>query len=96
VKGAAVELPRGLRINCISPTVLVESEAYYPNFAGFIPVPAWEVGRAYLRRCRRQSPGASSRCTRRTADEGGREIHLRLGLQQLYFRQNRAGVREGH
>src|SRR6266851_4386718 len=25
VKGAAVELPRGLRINCISPTVLAES-----------------------------------------------------------------------
>jgi NAD(P)-dependent dehydrogenase (short-subunit alcohol dehydrogenase family) len=28
VKGAAVELPRGLRINCISPTVLAESVAY--------------------------------------------------------------------
>jgi hypothetical protein len=49
VKGAAVELPRGLRINCISPTVLAESVAYHAYFAGFIPVPAWEVGQAYLR-----------------------------------------------
>jgi NAD(P)-dependent dehydrogenase (short-subunit alcohol dehydrogenase family) len=49
VKGAAVELPRGLRINCISPTVLAESVAYHPYFPGFVPVPAWEVGQAYLR-----------------------------------------------
>ena len=49
VKGAAVELPRGLRINCISPTVLAESVAYHAYFAGFIPVIAWEVGQAYLR-----------------------------------------------
>src|SRR5580704_4279252 len=32
VKGAAVELPRGLRINCISPTVLAESVAYHALF----------------------------------------------------------------
>jgi hypothetical protein len=49
VKGAAVELPRGLRINCISPTVLAESVGYHAYFAGFIPVTAWEVGQAYLR-----------------------------------------------
>jgi NAD(P)-dependent dehydrogenase (short-subunit alcohol dehydrogenase family) len=49
VKSAAVELPRGIRINCISPTVLTESVAYHPFFPGFIPVPAWEVGQAYLR-----------------------------------------------
>ncbi len=49
VKGAAGELPRGLRINCISPTVLTESVGYHPYFPGFIPVPAWEVGQAYLR-----------------------------------------------
>jgi NAD(P)-dependent dehydrogenase (short-subunit alcohol dehydrogenase family) len=49
VKGAAAELPRGLRINCISPTVLTESVGYHPYFPGFIPVPAWEVGQAYLR-----------------------------------------------
>jgi NAD(P)-dependent dehydrogenase (short-subunit alcohol dehydrogenase family) len=49
VKAAAVELPRGVRINCISPTVLTESVAYHPYFPGFIPVDAWEVGQAYLR-----------------------------------------------
>jgi NAD(P)-dependent dehydrogenase (short-subunit alcohol dehydrogenase family) len=49
VKAAAVELPRGVRINCISPTVLTESVAYHPYFPGFIPVDAREVGQAYLR-----------------------------------------------
>ena len=49
VKAAAVELPCGVRINCISPTVLTESVAYHPYFPGFIPVDAWEVGQAYLR-----------------------------------------------
>jgi NAD(P)-dependent dehydrogenase (short-subunit alcohol dehydrogenase family) len=49
VKGAAVELPRGLRINCISPTVLAESVAYHAYFPGFVPIPAWDVGQAYLR-----------------------------------------------
>src|SRR5580658_10462975 len=44
VKGAAVELPRGVRINCISPTVLAESVAYHAFFTGFIQVSAWEVG----------------------------------------------------
>jgi len=49
VKAAAVELPRGLRINCVSPTVLAESTAYHAYFAGFTPVPAREVALAYLR-----------------------------------------------
>src|SRR5271170_272139 len=49
VKASAVELPRGLRINCISPTVLTESVAYHAYFPGFILVSAWEVGQAYLR-----------------------------------------------
>jgi NAD(P)-dependent dehydrogenase (short-subunit alcohol dehydrogenase family) len=49
VKASAVELPRGIRINCISPTVLAESEAYHAYFTGFTPVPAAEVARAYLR-----------------------------------------------
>jgi NAD(P)-dependent dehydrogenase (short-subunit alcohol dehydrogenase family) len=49
VKGAATELPRGLRINCISPTVLNESIAYHLYFPGFIPVDVYEVGQAYLR-----------------------------------------------
>jgi NAD(P)-dependent dehydrogenase (short-subunit alcohol dehydrogenase family) len=49
VKAAAVELPRGVRINCVSPTVLTESVAYHAYFPGFIPVDAREVGQAYLR-----------------------------------------------
>ncbi len=41
VRAAAVELPRGLRINAVSPGVLTESlEAYGPYFRGFEPVPA--------------------------------------------------------
>jgi NAD(P)-dependent dehydrogenase (short-subunit alcohol dehydrogenase family) len=48
-KAAAVELPRGVRINCISPTVLTESVTYHPFFPGFIPVDAQEVGQAYVR-----------------------------------------------
>ncbi len=49
VEAAATELPRGLRINCISPTVLAESVAYHQYFPGFEPVPASDVARAYLR-----------------------------------------------
>ncbi|HQS47481.1 MAG: short chain dehydrogenase [Rhizobiales bacterium 17-65-6] len=49
VKASAVELPRGVRINCISPTVLAESVAYHAYFTGFTPVTAAEVALAYLR-----------------------------------------------
>lgn len=49
VKAAATELPRGVRINCVSPTVLTESAAIRPLFPGFVPVPAAEVALAYLR-----------------------------------------------
>ena len=49
VKAAAVELPRGVRINCISPTVLAESVAYHAYFTGFTPVPVAEVALAFLR-----------------------------------------------
>ena len=49
VKAAAVELPRRVRINCISPTVLAESVAYHSIFAGFTPVPTAEVALAFLR-----------------------------------------------
>ncbi len=49
VRGAATELPRGVRINCVSPTVLEESTAYHPYFPGFTPVPARDVALAYLR-----------------------------------------------
>lgn len=49
VKAVSLELPRGIRINCISPTVLTESPAYHPFFPGFIPVDNWKVARAYER-----------------------------------------------
>jgi NAD(P)-dependent dehydrogenase (short-subunit alcohol dehydrogenase family) len=49
VKAVAVELPRGIRINGISPTVLTESTEYHPSFPGFIPVDAAEVAQAYVR-----------------------------------------------
>ncbi len=46
---AAVELPRGIRINCVSPTVLVEAPAYHPSFPGFTQVGAAAVGLAYVK-----------------------------------------------
>ena len=47
---AAIELPRGLRINVVSPTVLPESRGRYgPFFPGFESVPAERVARAYQR-----------------------------------------------
>lgn len=49
VRASALELPRGIRINCISPNVLVESTAYHPYFPGFIPVEGWKVAKAYER-----------------------------------------------
>ncbi|HEX7665471.1 MAG TPA: short chain dehydrogenase [Polyangiaceae bacterium] len=49
VKGAAPELPRGIRINCVSPTIVTESTEFRPYFVGFEPVAADEVARAYLR-----------------------------------------------
>ncbi|MFM5351225.1 short chain dehydrogenase [Aeromonas dhakensis] len=48
VKAAACELPRGLRINVVSPTVLEESmDKYASFFPGFVPVPAARVAQAY-------------------------------------------------
>lgn len=50
VRGAAIELPRGLRINVVSPTVLRESMASYgPFFVGFEPVAASRAALAYAR-----------------------------------------------
>lgn len=50
VKAAAIELPRGLRINAVSPTVLAESiDIYGAFFPGFIPVPAAIVAKAYTK-----------------------------------------------
>lgn len=50
VKAAAIELPRGIRINAVSPTVLVESmDKYADFFHGFLPVPAAEAALGYAK-----------------------------------------------
>lgn len=50
VTAAAIELPRGIRINVVSPTLLTESiPTYGPFFPGFETVPAQRVGLAYQR-----------------------------------------------
>lgn len=50
VRAAACELPRGLRINVVSPTVLSESvEKYGAFFPGFESVPAARAALAYRR-----------------------------------------------
>lgn len=47
-KSAAIEMPRGLRINTVSPNVLEESwDRLEPFFQGFNPVPAERVARAF-------------------------------------------------
>ena len=48
VKAAAIELPKEIRINAVSPTVLAESmTAYGDYFRGFMPVSAASVALAY-------------------------------------------------
>ena len=48
VTHAAIELPRGLRINIVSPTVVAEAmDKYAPFFRGFKPVAAADVALAY-------------------------------------------------
>ena len=50
VRAAAIELPRGMRVNSVSPTVLLESMSKYgAYFRGFKPVPAADVALAYAK-----------------------------------------------
>lgn len=50
VRAAAIELPRGMRVNSVSPIVLLESmDKYAPYFRGFKPVAAADVALAYAR-----------------------------------------------
>ena len=50
VRAAAIELSRGLRVNSISPTVLLEAmDSYAPYFRGYKPVPAADVALAYAK-----------------------------------------------
>ena len=50
VKAAAIELPRGLRVNSVSPTVLLEAMgSYAPYFRGFKPATGADVALAYAK-----------------------------------------------
>src|SRR6202790_5598797 len=50
VRAAAIELPKGLRINVVSPTMLKESESHFPRFfIGIFPAEGWKVAQAYKR-----------------------------------------------
>jgi NAD(P)-dependent dehydrogenase (short-subunit alcohol dehydrogenase family) len=50
VMAAAIEMPRGLRINAVSPGVISEAmEDYAPFFRGFEPVPAARAALAYAK-----------------------------------------------
>lgn len=46
---AAIDLPRGLRINTVSPNVLVEATNYHASFPGYHQVTAKEVADTYLK-----------------------------------------------
>ena len=49
VKGAAIELENGVRINAVSPDVVEESTAYFSYFPGHVPVPMSRVTQAYVK-----------------------------------------------
>lgn len=50
VRAAAIEMPRGIRINVVSPTLVDESvEAYGEYFRGFETVPASRAARAFVK-----------------------------------------------
>ena len=49
VMAAAIEMPRGMRINVVSPSVLVEATGYHPYFVGFEQVTLKACGKAYAK-----------------------------------------------
>ncbi|MGO3109372.1 MAG: short chain dehydrogenase [Sphingobacterium sp.] len=49
VKGAAIELENGVRINVVSPEVVEESTSYFPYFPGHVPVTMNRVTQAYIK-----------------------------------------------
>ncbi|WP_314428206.1 short chain dehydrogenase [uncultured Microbacterium sp.] len=52
VLAAATELPRGIRINAVSPSVLEDAPSYHSSFPGFVPVASHRVGQAYVKSVR--------------------------------------------
>lgn len=49
VIAAAIEMPRGIRINCVSPTVLAEATGYHSYFPGWPQVTLAEVSNTYVK-----------------------------------------------
>jgi len=50
VRAASIEMPRGIRLNAVSPGLLEESLGTFgPYFRGHIPVPAARVAQAYVK-----------------------------------------------
>lgn len=49
VKGASIELEKGIRINSVGPGVVEESPGYFPFFPGHIPVTMHRVAQAYVK-----------------------------------------------
>ncbi|GAA2177510.1 short chain dehydrogenase [Leucobacter tardus] len=49
VRSAAGELPRGIRLNAVSPTVLASATGYHDAFPGFEPVSDERLGLAFVR-----------------------------------------------
>ncbi|MBT2623641.1 short chain dehydrogenase [Chryseobacterium sp. ISL-6] len=49
VKGAAIELENGVRINAVGPDIVEESTAYFPYFPGHVPVTMSRVAQAYVK-----------------------------------------------
>lgn len=46
---ASIEMPRGIRINTVSPTVLAEAKGYHPYFPGFAQVTLAQVTDAFVK-----------------------------------------------
>ena len=49
VKGAAIELEDGVRINAVGPDIVEESTAYFSYFPGHVPVTMSRITQAYVK-----------------------------------------------
>ncbi len=50
VRGAAIEMPRGIRVNAVSPTIIAESVSQYGDyFLGYKPIAAADAALGYVK-----------------------------------------------